>query len=779
MIYPACLYDLRSMTPSTPLVSRLRILGFSVLLMFSSWSFADFIVEDIRVEGAQNIETGTIFNYLPIKVGDRADEVLIDQSIKALFSTGFFRDVEVRQDGNVLILVVSERPAIATVEFSGNKDIKDEKIQEALLQVGVSEGRVFREALLDQLVKSIQENYFSKGRYSAKVDTVVTPLDLNRVAISITIDEGRVARIREINIVGNEIFTDKELRSVMSLGEESWHSFLSQTGRYSKEELIADLEAVRSFYLDRGYMNFELVSSDVSISQNKQDIFITLSVNEGGLFAVGAVTVEGGGGFSAEDLASLINMPTGEPFSQRRLVSSRTAIEAKLADKGYAFANVNAITDINDQQQTVDFIFAVDPGPLVYVREINISGNQSTLDDTIRREMRQLEASVFSAEKVRRSRERITRLGFFEDVRIDLSPVAGATDQIDLSVFVKERPTGNFMFGAGYADSDGIFLVAQVQRGNLFGTGREIKFDAEVSKIDQIFDIEYRNPYVTAEGVSRAIFVNRQKTDTASANSADYLSETTGGGLRYSIPMSEYNAWTLSGALEDVKLEGTTNTPPEYQSFIDRYPKNLDLNLSTSFSKDTRDSIFFPQKGSFRSVSAEMTVPGSDLEYYKLYARGSFFLNLVGELMLNVRGDVGYGAGYSGLSELPFYKNYYAGGASSVRGFESRSLGPVSSGSDKSPLGGSLRTVANAEMFFPVPGFDDGRDKRLSLFFDSGQVFADTSNFDFGQIRMSVGGGFHWFSPVGPISLTYAFPLNDEPGDDVKKFQFTLGSLLR
>ena len=779
MIYLACLYDLHSMTPSTPLVSRLRILGCAVLLMFSSWSFADFIVEDIRVEGAQNIETGTIFNYLPIKVGDRADEVLIDQSIKALFSTGFFRDVEVRQDGNVLILVVSERPAIATVEFSGNKDIKDEKIQEALLQVGVSEGRVFREALLDQLVKSIQENYFSKGRYSAKVDTVVTPLDLNRVAISITIDEGRVARIREINIVGNEIFTDKDLRSVMSLGEESWHSFLSQTGRYSKEELIADLEAVRSFYLDRGYMNFELVSSDVSISQNKQDIFITLSVNEGGLFAVGAVTVEGGGGFSAEDLASLINMPTGEPFSQRRLVSSRTAIEAKLADKGYAFANVNAITDINDQQQTVDFIFAVDPGPLVYVRKINISGNQSTLDDTIRREMRQLEASVFSAEKVRRSRERITRLGFFEDVRIDLSPVAGATDQIDLSVFVKERPTGNFMFGAGYADSDGIFLVAQVQRGNLFGTGREIKFDAEVSKIDQIFDIEYRNPYVTAEGVSRAIFVNRQKTDTASANSADYLSETTGGGLRYSIPMSEYNAWTLSGALEDVKLEGTTNTPPEYQSFIDRYPKNLDLNLSTSFSKDTRDSIFFPQKGSFRSVSAEMTVPGSDLEYYKLYARGSFFLNLVGELMLNVRGDVGYGAGYSGLSELPFYKNYYAGGASSVRGFESRSLGPISSGSDKSPLGGSLRTVANAEMFFPVPGFDDGRDKRLSLFFDSGQVFADTSNFDFGQIRMSVGGGFHWFSPVGPISLTYAFPLNDEPGDDVKKFQFTLGSLLR
>ena len=449
------------------------------------------------------------------------------------------------------------------------------------------------------------------------------------------------------------------------------------------------------------------------------------------------------------------------------------------ADKGYAFANVNAITDVDDANRTVNFIFAVDPGPLVYVRKINISGNQSTLDETIRREMRQLESSVFSAEKVRRSRERIARLGFFEDVKIDLSPVPGATDQVDLAVAVKERPTGNFMFGAGYADSDGLFLVAQVQRGNLFGTGREIRFDAEVSKIDQIFDIEYRNPYVTAEGVSRALFINRQKTDTDSAATADYLSEITGGGLRYGIPMSEYNALTFSLAAEDIKLEEASTTPPEYRSFIDRYPQSLDFSLSTSFSKDTRDSIFFPERGSFRSVSAEVTIPGSDLEYYKLSMRGSVYIKMVGKLMLNLRGDVGYGAGYGNLTELPFFKNYYAGGASSVRGFESRSLGPVSTGADSAPLGGSLRTVANAEMYFPVPGFDDGRDKRLSLFVDSGQVFGSGSDFDFGDVRVSVGGGFHWFSPVGPISLTYAFPLNDESGDDVKKFQFTLGSLLR
>ncbi|MBT4106641.1 MAG: outer membrane protein assembly factor BamA, partial [Proteobacteria bacterium] len=396
-------------SPSSKWIARLFCLW--LLWSISYIARADFVVSDIRVEGAQNIEVGTIFNYLPIKVGDLADDALVNDAIKTLFATGFFRDVEVRRDGETLIVVVAERPAIAGIEFSGNKEIKDEQIQEVLGQAGVIEGRVFREALLDQLVKSIEENYFSKGRYSAQVDTVVTPLDLNRVAVTITIDEGRVARIREINIIGNEIFSDKELKSEMTLGVESWHSFLSQSGQYSKEELLADLETLRSFYLDRGYMDFDLLSSDVSISQNKQDLFISLSIAEGSLFTVRDIQVESGGGFSADDLKAKITMPVGEAFSQRDLVASRTAIETLLSEKGYAFANVNAITEIDEATREVDFIFAVDPGPLVYVRKINIGGNQSTLDETIRREMRQLESSVFSAEKIRRSRERINRLG--------------------------------------------------------------------------------------------------------------------------------------------------------------------------------------------------------------------------------------------------------------------------------------------------------------------------------------------------------------------------------
>ena len=763
-----------------PIARRLAslILAFGVLFVSLS-AAADFVVEDIHVEGAQNIEVGTIFNYLPLKVGDVADSVLIDESIKTLFATGFFQDVEIRRQNNILVVVVSERPAISGVEYSGNKDVDDETIETALAQIGVAEGRVFRESLLGQLVQAIEEQYFAKGRYSAKVDAVVTPVDRNRVAISLAIDEGRVARIREINIVGNEAFTDKELLSEISLGEEAWHSFVSQIGRYSKEELRADAEILRSFYLNRGYMNIDLLSSDVTISQNKQDIFITFALREGNVFTVGGIEVEGGGGFSAEELLSLITIPSGEPFSQTDLVASRSAIESKLADHGYAFANVNAITEVDESAHRVDFVFAVDPGPLVYVRQIHISGNQATLDEVIRREMRQLESSVFSAEKLRRSRERISRLGFFDGVTIDLAAVPGSIDQVDLSVVVKERATGNFMFGAGYDDSDGLFILAEIHRGNLLGTGRELNVAAEVSKVDQTFDIEYRNPYHTAEGVSRALFINREKIDTDSVTTADYASATTGGGVRYKIPMSEHNALSLSVAVEDIHVQSTTSTPPEYRSFIDRYPDNLNFNLSTGFSKDTRDSIFFPRRGSFRRISAELAIPGSDLEYYKVSLRGSWYRQLVGRLILNARGEIGYGDGYGDLEELPFFKNYYAGGSRSVRGFEARSLGPVSADSAADPLGGGIRTIAGIEMYFPIFGLLEDNDKRLSLFMDSGQVFASSSDFDFGEIRLSVGAGFHWFSPVGPISFTVAQPLNDEPGDDVKRIQFTLGSLLR
>ena len=751
---------------------------FVSAMLFSNFATADFTVEDIRVEGATNIEVGTIFNYLPIKVGDSVDEKTISQSIKTLFATGFFRDVQISKDKNILIVKVFERPAIAVVEYSGNKDIADDQIESAMQMSGLQEGRIFSDLLVDRLVQLIEDQYFSRGRYSANVEAVITPLDLNRVSISLNIDEGRVARIKEINIIGNKSFSSRKLKRSMTLGQESWHSFVSQTGRFNNEELNSDLEKIRGFYLDRGFMSIG-IDSDVMISQNKQDLFITINIQEGQKYKVGSVDVEGGGGFSRKDLLALISMPSGEPFSQKDLVSSRTSISEALADEGYAFTNINAIKTIDEKSQTVDFVFAVDPGPLVYVRDIHIKGNKATRSEVIRRELRQLESSVFSASKIRRSQERISRLGFFDNVNIDLEPVPGVIDQVDLAVSVVERSTGNFMFGAGYADSDGVFIIAEVNRGNLFGTGRELNIKAEVSKIDQTFDMEYNNPYHTPNGISRALFVKREKVDTEDSATADFSSETMAGGVRYKIPMSEYNALTLSAAIEDTQLNTITDTPAEYVSFINNHPDNLDFNITAAFSKDTRDSVFFPRSGFYRRILAEASLPGSDLEYYKLSLKGSWYRKIVGRLVLNIRGDVGYGDGYGDIDELPFFKNYYAGGSSTVRGFESRSLGPNSSKSGSEPLGGSIRTVGNIEIYAPIPGLEDSNDKRFSLFLDSGQVFDSDQNIELSDIRVSVGGGFQWFSPIGPIALTYAMPLNDEIGDDVKEVQFTLGTFVK
>ena len=738
-----------------------------------------FTVEDIRVEGVQKIDPGTVFNYLPVKVGDLIDDGIAREAIKALYATGFFQDIELRQEGTVLIVVVVERPSIARVEYSGNKDIRDKAIDDALAQTGVTEGRIFNERQLEQLAKVIQERYFSRGRYSAEVEAVATPLDLNRVAVTLEIDEGRIARIKKINIIGNESFSESDLIDAMLLSEESWHSFITQSGQYSSEKLQADVEILRSYYLDRGFMKFEVLSTDVSISQNKQDIFLAVSISEGDRYTVGGITVEAAAGFSPAELLALVEMPRGEAFSQRALVAARLAIEDRLAENGYAFANVNAIPDLDKELKEVSFLLAVDPGPLVYVRQINIQGNEITRDEVIRREIRQLEASVYSAADIRRSRQRIQRLGFFDEVAIDTAIVPGAVDQVDLNIAVTERSTGNFMFGIGYSDADGALFQTEIVRENLFGTGRGLKFKFDYSKVEQVFDIEYRNPYQTPEGISQALFLRKDAIDTEQSANADYTSDTLGAGIRYRIPISEYNALNLSAAFEQIALSETESTPAEYISFIDRFPDNTNVNLTLGVSKDTRDSIFFPAEGYLRRISVQAAVPGSDLEYFKMSLRGSWHRELLESVVLGLRGDLGYGAGYRDQQELPFFKNYFAGGANSVRGHDARSLGPRSSNSNNDALGGNKRLVGNAEVLVPVPGMVDSPDKRLSLFFDGGQVFGNDQSFDISDLRFSAGVGFHWFSPVGPISLTYALPLNDEPGDDVEKFQFTLGAVFR
>ena len=753
--------------------------AIALFLTFQSWALEPFVVTDIRVEGVQKIEPGTVFNYLPIKVGDRVDDKIVRESIQILFATGFFNDVELKRDGQVLVVVVTERPSIASIEYSGNKDVRDEAIDETLTSTGFTDGQIFNQPLLERLVQTIRERYFSKGRYSATVVPTVTPLERNRVAIKLQIDEGRIAKIRKLRIIGNESFEDGDLLDLLELGEASWWGFLSSESKYSKEKLNASLEAIRSFYLDRGYMTFEIVSTDVTISQNKQDIFLTINIVEGSLYRIGRVDLEDTKKILEDGLFEQVRPQPGTPFSRQTVIEARTGLEDSLANIGFAFANVNAIPDIDEKNKTVSFSFVVDPGPKVYVRRINIRGNTSTRDEVVRREMRQLEGSEYSAADIRRSKERIQRLGFFDDVNIDVPAVPGTVDQVDVNVTVSERATGSFLFGVGYSGSDGLILQAEVNRENLFGSGRQIKFKIDHSDINKVYDIAYTNPYFTPDGISLGFFAELEDIDTEKTTSADYISDTVSVGARSKIPVSEHNAFHLRAAYEQIELEATESTPTEYSSFIDRFPETDNYTLTAGVTRDTRDSIFFPAKGYLRRASAEFTFPGSDLEYYKLTLRGRWYRSVTDNLVISLKGNIGYGDGYGGTGELPFFKNYYAGGPGTVRGFDSRSLGPRSTGLAGDALGGTKRVVASTEVFFPVPGMKDSKDQRVSLFLDAGQVFGSGESVHLEELRYGAGIGFHWFSPVGPLSLSYAMPFNDATGDDLQKLQFTLGALFR
>jgi outer membrane protein insertion porin family len=761
-------------------MKKLPLLGFLLwCLAGTGHALESFEIRDIRVEGLQRISPGTVFNYLPVKVGDVIDEEAARQAVRALFGTGFFRDIELRQDGNVLVVVVQERPSVAEVEFRGNKDIRDDALTEALEQAGLTEGRIFNQSTLDRVVQEIRNQYFARGRYSAVIETTVTPLDRNRVGILIDIDEGVVARIKRVRIIGNQAFTEEELLDEFELSTERAWGFLRRRDKYSREKLLADLESLRSFYQDQGYLNFDIESTNVSISPNKQDMFITIAVSEGERFTLGDISVDTPPEIERAELEPLITARSGDVFSRKVIAESRSAILDELANRGYAFANVNAVSEVDDENDTVSFAFAVDPGPKVYVRRINISGNASTQDEVIRREMRQLEGSVYSAEDIRRSRERVNRLGFFEEVRIDTPPVPGVVDQVDVNVTVKERATGSFLFGVGYSDADGALVQVNVTRRNLFGTGRELSLNIDNSDVTDIIDVQYRNPYHTPEGVSRGFNVRSIEVDATEADTAEYIANTTAAGVEYRIPLSEFNSLQLELEYENVELESTPQTPPEFLDFINQFPESDNYVLTTTVGKDTRDSIFFPSRGYLRTLSLEASIPGSDLEYYKVSLRGSWFKSVTENLTLKLGGELGYGDGYGDLEVLPFYKNFYAGGTSTVRGFDSRSLGPKDSSVDPEPIGGSQRVLANVELLFPVPGADESGDKRLSLFVDAGQVYGADDTVDLSELRYSAGIAFNWLSPVGPLAISYGVPLNDEEGDDVEKFQLTLGTLFR
>ena len=751
-----------------------------ILNNFSAQAQETFEVADIRVEGLSRISAETVFSYLPVGVGDEMDEEKSRHIIKALFKTGFFRDIELQQEAGVLVINVVERPSIAGIRVTGNRDLDDERIDQMLDEAGLVGGRIISEASLERFVHELNDYYVSRGRYGSEVESAITPLDQNRVGVDIQIEEGRVARVREIRFVGNTAFEDGLLRKKSAFDGNVWTNLLFGRNKFSQEKLDSDLESWRSFYLDRGFLEFEIVSNDVSIGPNKEDVVLTIVLSEGVRYRVGRIAVDATVVIPAAAVRELLEIQEGMVFSRRAVTVSRVAIEKKFADAGHAFANVNSVPEPNRDSKVVNIAFVIDPGPKVYVRRINIAGNTATQDVVIRREMRQMEGALYSGQKIQRSKERISRLGFFEEVSVGVVPVPGETDQVDLNFDVAENKTGNLLLGVGYSDDERGFIQAQVSRKNLFGSGRALEISLDRSQIKQAYELEYVNPYYTADGISRGIFARQKNVDAGVGTTAGYIANSSTLGLRYRIPTSEYNALDLSGAYENIELIGIDSTPAEYTSFIDKHPSNKGAVITAGFSRDTRNRIVFPRRGYLSKIAAETAVPGSDLEYYKLSVRARWYRPLAKDLVLGLSGTVGYGGGYGDAGQLPFYKNFFAGGASSVRGYAAGSLGPrTAAQSAGDPLGGSRRLLANANLYFPVPGLENGDNTRLSLFMDAGQVYGDAEPMSFSDLRASVGVAFNWFTAIGPLALSYGLPLNAEASDRTRKFQITLGTLFR
>ena len=765
-------------------MKRIAVLLLASLLPVSFvQAIENFFVRDIRVEGLQRIAPGTVFNYLPIKVGDTLTELSAREAIQALFKTGFFQDVRLERKENVLIVQVVERPSIDTIKISGTKEIDDKTLLKSLKEVGLSEGHVFNSSLLDKTEQELKRQYFSRGRYAVSVKTTVTPLERNRVGIRIDVSEGEVAKIRGIAIVGNRVFKDKALRKTFTLNTPTLFSFFTKNDQYSKQQLAADLEGLRNFYQNQGYLDFTNDSTQVSITPDKQDIYVTVNITEGRKYKVTEVKLGGKLIVPEAELLKLVSVKAGDVFSRQEVTDSSKRISDRLGNDGYAFANVNAVPDIDREQATVAFTFFIDPGQRVYVRRVNYTGNLATNDEVLRREMRQLEGAWFSTAKVQRSRVRLQRLGFFEDVNIETPPVPGSPDQVDINITVKERMVNNFMFGVGYSDADGALVNASVNFKNFLGTGKELSLSGDNSKVNQHINLSYIDPYYTADGISRSINLYSTRTDAGAANTAAYTSNTDGVGVGYGIPVSEDHSVSFGLAYERIELQlSTTGGAKVAQDFVNTYgDTNGVFKATLGWARDTLDNPLFPNSGTQQRVSLEASIPGSDLEYYRFSYTASAFIPLTKSLSYKIKGTLDYGDGYGDTLSLPFYKNYYAGGSSSVRGYRARSLGPLDVGGPdpRLSIGGNKRFLGNSELLFPFPGMGDNKAMRLSVFVDAGMVYAPIERMELDGLRYSVGFAFNWFSPIGPLSISYAYPLNDQPDDRLESVQFTLGQAFR
>jgi len=743
-----------------------------------------FVVKDIRVEGLQRVEPGTVFSYLPVQVGERFTSEKAADSIKALYATGFFRDVQIQAQGDVLIVIVEERPTISRIEFTGMKEFDSEVVRKSLRTVGVADARFYDKALIDKAEQELKRQYVSKGLFAAEVVTTVTPGARNQVAIFFNIDEGPTAKIKEINFIGNKAFSESTLRSEMQLQTGGWLSWYSKDNLYSKQKLTADLETIRSYYLNRGYLEFVIESTQVSITPDKKDIYLTVSIREGNKFTVKNISLAGELLGKEKEFQSLLTIKPGETFSSAKLAEGTKAIAEKLGSYGYAFAVINPQPDIRRDLNEVDITLVVNVGRRVYVRKVEITGNAKTRDLVIRREMRQFESSWFDSEKIRLSKERVNRTGYVKDSEITTADVPGSPDQVDINVKVEEKPTGAISIGAGFSSTEKLIFTAGINQENALGTGTSIGLNFALGKINQSLALSQYDPYFTEDGISRYTDLFYRSTKPLFyVGDAAYQIKSVGTNLKFGVPYTEVDRIFFGSGYELFDINVTQNTPQPYQNYASAWGvatppggrvQTYSIPATVGWARDGRDSALIPSKGSLQRLSAEVGTPLGNLTFYQLNAQYQHYYSFSKGNILSFNGEVGYGEAY-GSKPYPITKNYYVGGIGSVRGYAPGSLGPqyLNPFVGRSlPTGGQSKIVTNVEYTFPVPGSGVDKTLRLFGFVDGGNAFQDINLV----LRYSYGVGLSWISPLGPLKFSYGMPIKSQPNDNIQRLQFQVGT---
>ncbi len=739
----------------------------------AAWALEPFKVQDIRVEGLQRVEPGTVFASMPVRVGDEYNDEKGAAAIRALFALGLFKDVRLEASGNVLVVVVEERPTIADVDFAGAREFDKEALKKSMRDVGLADGRPFDKALADRAEQELKRQYLNKSFYAVDVVTTVTPIERNRVNLTFTVIEGEPARIKDIRIVGNQAFSESTLRGLFEQDTGGWLSWYTKSDRYARTKLNADLETLRSYYLQRGYLEFRIDSTQVAISPDKQDISVTVNITEGQRYVVSGVKLEGNYLDRENEFKSLVTIRPGEPYNADEVAATTKAFTDYFANFGFAFARVEAVPEVDRANNRVAFVLHAEPSRRAYVRRINVAGNNRTRDEVVRREFRQFEASWYDGDKIKLSRDRVDRLGYFTEVNVETQEVPGAPDQVDLLITVAEKPTGSLQLGAGFSSAEKVALSFAIKQENAFGSGNYLGVEVNTSKYRRTLVFSTTNPYFTPDGVSRTLDVYYRTSKPYEDQGGNYELVTKGASVRFGVPFSETDTVFFGGGLEQTQIKPGTNIPAAYLDYADRFGyTSASVPLTVGWTRDDRDSALAPNAGRYQRLNSEWSVAG-DARYVRANYQYQQYVPLNKKFTLAFNGELGLGKGMNGRP-FPVFKNFYSGGLGSVRGFDQGTLGPrdVTGAS----LGGPKKVTLNAELIAPFPGAGNDRTLRVFTFIDVGNVYGDNEKVNFSEMRASAGLGLSWISPLGPLRIAFAQPVRKFAGDRIQKLQFQIGT---